>query len=136
MKLIPDAAPDDEQELEIIAACRRGDRVAFRSLYERHYRRVHRTALCLGTPTAELEDVTQEVFTAAFSKLDRFQGGHFGHWLHRVCANVVTDHHRRRRVRDTVRKLFRISEEEEIAGGPGPEAAAQRSQAQAQVAQI
>jgi RNA polymerase sigma-70 factor (ECF subfamily) len=90
----------------------------------------------MGTPPAELDDVTQEVFTSAFSKLHRFGGGNFGHWIHRICANVVTDQHRKRRVRETFRKLWRADPDEETAKNPSPEGLAARSQAEAHVAQI
>src|SRR5581483_8181338 len=90
----------------------------------------------LGTPASELEDVTQEVFTTAFSKLDRFQGGNFGHWLHRICANLVNDRHRKRRVRETFRSLFGASPEAEADRSPGPEAKTVRAESERQVAFI
>lgn len=135
MTVIPQAAANDPEESDLIQSCRDGDRIAFRRLYELHYRRVHRTAACLGTPAGELDDVTQEVFTSAFSKLDRFQGGNFGHWLHRICANVVTDHHRRRRVREGLRRLLGMGAPD-LAPEPQPDVAAARAQAQEQVAVI
>jgi RNA polymerase sigma-70 factor (ECF subfamily) len=90
----------------------------------------------MGTPPAELDDVTQEVFASAFGKLRRFDGGNFGHWIHRICANVVNDHHRKRRVRETFRRLWRADPAAEAEKGPTPEGLAARSQAEAHVAQI
>ena len=136
MAVTRDASYLDAEETELLARCRSGDRFAFRLLYNRHFSRVHHIARRLGTPAAELDDVTQEVFASAFAKLDRFGSGNFGHWLHRICANVVTDHHRRRRVRDTFRSLFKTEAEETEARGPGPEGEAARAQAERQVAQI
>jgi RNA polymerase sigma-70 factor (ECF subfamily) len=136
MAVIPDAASLDVDDVDWVARCKAGDRAAFRQLYERHFRSVHRTAQCLGTPPGELEDVGQEVFSHAFRSLERFSGGNFGHWLHRICANVVTDHHRRRRVRDTFRQIWGRTADDEEARGPGPERASVRAQAQQQVAQI
>jgi RNA polymerase sigma-70 factor (ECF subfamily) len=136
MAVIPNAASLDVDDADWVARCKAGDRTAFRQLYERHFRAVHRTALCLGSPPGELEDVGQEVFSHAFRRLDGFTGGNFGHWLHRICANVVTDHHRRRRVRDAFRQIWSRTADEQEARGPGPESASVRSQAQQQVAQI
>ncbi|HEX4622057.1 MAG TPA: sigma-70 family RNA polymerase sigma factor [Myxococcaceae bacterium] len=136
MAVIPDAASLEVDDVESVARCKAGDRAAFRQLYEQHFRSVHRTALCLGTPPGELEDVGQEVFSHAFRRLDQFTGGNFGHWLHRICANVVTDHHRRRRVRDTFRQIWGRNTDVEEARGPSPEGASVRAQAQEQVAQI
>lgn len=136
MNVIPQVVPDEALEAEWIARCRRGDRAAFRPLYDLHFRKVHLTARCLGTPASELDDVTQEVFATAFSKLNRFEGGNFGHWLHRICANVVTDRHRKRRVRELFSRITGQESDAEHDRAPGPEANAVRSQAQQQVAFI
>ncbi|MHB8420887.1 MAG: RNA polymerase sigma factor [Myxococcales bacterium] len=134
MPSVPNAAtPDDEAEL--LARCREGDRGAFRALYARHFARVHGTARRLGTPPAELDDVTQEVFASAFGKLDRFGGGSFGNWLHRICHNVVTDHHRKRNVREAFRRIVGAPQENH-AEGPSPETAASAREASAQVSAI
>ncbi len=134
MPSVPNAATADDEQ-EIIARCREGDRSAFRILYSRHFDRVHRTARRLGTPPAELDDVTQEVFASAFGKLDRFGGGRFDHWLHRICANVVTDHHRKRHVREAFRRLFGGAREE-VSPEPSPESSAAAREASARVAAI
>jgi RNA polymerase sigma-70 factor, ECF subfamily len=136
MAVFPDETHSDAEETDLLARCRGGDPSAFKTLYDRHFARVHHTARRLGTPPMELDDVTQEVFVSAFSKLDRFGGGNFGHWLHRICANVVTDHHRRRRVREGFRRLWGAEGDEQESRGPGPESAASRSQAERQVALI
>jgi RNA polymerase sigma-70 factor (ECF subfamily) len=125
---------DESDELALIAQCKAGDEAASRRLYLRHVPAVYRWARRLGTPAAELADVTQEVFTKAFRHLDRFQEGAFEHWLSRICTNVVTDHHRRRRVREAFGALFSPAETDETASGP--ERDLQRSQAETQVAQI
>ena len=132
MTVVPVEVPEDEW----VARCRKGDRSAFRALYDLHFAKVHRTARVLGTPASELEDVTQEVFTTAFQKLNLFAGGHFGHWLHRICANVVNDRHRKRRVRDAFRSLFGGAPELEQDKSPGPEAKTLRAESEAQVAFI
>jgi RNA polymerase sigma-70 factor (ECF subfamily) len=132
------AATADAEEDELIARCRAGDRAAFRELYGRHFDMVHRMARRLGTPPAELDDVTQEVFTHAFGKLHRFGGGNFGHWIHRICANVVNDQHRKRRVRETFRQLFGGGRDAdaEASPEPSPEGLTARAQAEEHVAQI
>jgi RNA polymerase sigma-70 factor, ECF subfamily len=100
MAALKNAAAADADEAVLISRCRAGDRFAFRELYDRHFDMIHGLARRLGTPSAELDDVTQEVFSNAFNKLARFGEGNFTHWIHSICANVVTDHHRKRRVRD------------------------------------
>ncbi len=96
---------DDERatDISILSRCRNGDRTAFRDLHRLHYPFVFRMARRLGTPAAELDDVCQDVFLAAFKNLDRFKEGQLASWLYRITANIVTARHRRRRVRE---KLF------------------------------
>lgn len=93
-------------DTELVGRARAGEMSAFRSLYVEHFPAVSRIARRLGIPSAEVDDVTQETFAKAFQKLDRFHGGNFGFWLHRICANVCTDHHRRRNVRETFGRLW------------------------------
>jgi RNA polymerase sigma-70 factor, ECF subfamily len=75
------------------------DEAAWRQLYESNFDYVFRTARRLGTPAEDVEDVVQEVFLVVHRKLHHFEGGRFTTWLYRICANVVMDRNRRRRVR-------------------------------------
>ena len=141
LRVEPAPAPpeaDEARTLALVARCREGDGAAWRALYAAHFDFVHRTARNLGTPPAELDDVAHDVFAIAFRKLDRFQEGQLTTWLYRICANVVTDHHRRRRVRSALMAVFgpAADPEFEVARGPSPEAQLQQAQAQAQVAKI
>jgi RNA polymerase sigma-70 factor (ECF subfamily) len=97
------ALPDDA---DLFARCRDGDPAAQRAFYDRYARFILRTARRLGIPPEEIEDVTQEVFSIAFRKLDRFQGGQITTWLYRICSNRVQHHHSSRRVRQALARLF------------------------------
>jgi len=136
MTVIPRQVSVEHELNEWIARCREGDEAAFRVLHDAHFAQVHRTARALGTPPSELDDVLQEVFASAFSRLAQFHGGDFGHWLHRICANVVTDRHRRRRVRETFRRLFGASLQEEADPAAAPDRSTEQAEARAQVAAI
>jgi RNA polymerase sigma-70 factor (ECF subfamily) len=83
----------------LVERCRVRDESAWRELYDGHFEFVHRVAFRLGTPTAELDDVVQDVFVIAYRRLDQFDHGRFSTWLYRICANVVSSRHRHRRVR-------------------------------------
>jgi RNA polymerase sigma-70 factor (ECF subfamily) len=86
---------DDDRK--IVEAIRGGDTEAFNCLYHRHFRRIYNFAIRkLGDP-AEAEDVTQEVFTAVFSCLDRFQGrSDLVVWIYGICRNILNNRLRRR----------------------------------------
>jgi RNA polymerase sigma-70 factor, ECF subfamily len=129
-------ASAEEEELGLVQRCLSGDEAAFRTLYQRHFAAVHHLARRLGTPHGEIEDVTQEVFTYAFRKLDRFEGGSFSNWIHRICVSAVTDHHRRRRVRERFWQFWSTEREAEHLRGPTPESEAATTQAEQRVGQI
>jgi len=68
-----------------------GDRQAFEQLYRGHCDRIY--ALCwrmCGGDKALAEDMLQEAFIRAWSKLHLFRGdSKFGTWLHRLTVNVI-----------------------------------------------
>jgi RNA polymerase sigma-70 factor (ECF subfamily) len=89
---------DEDQNLVTLALG--GDVPAFESLYRRHRDRVHGLVwrLC-GCNQALAEDVLQETFVRAWTKLHLFRGESlFGTWLHRLALNVALSD-RRIRVR-------------------------------------
>jgi RNA polymerase sigma-70 factor (ECF subfamily) len=83
----------------VIAACRAGDRDAFRLLFERHKDRVYSVALYFfGGDEATAHDITQQVFLKLFSRIGQFQGeSEFSTWLYRVTTNACVDEQRKRR---------------------------------------
>lgn len=84
---------------DVVARCRAQDQSAWKELYDAHFDFVYRVARRLGTPAAEAEDVVHDVFEVVFKRLDQFEEGRLTTWMYRITANVVSDRHRRRRVR-------------------------------------
>lgn len=88
--LKPIAVQRDEDS-DLVALARKGDRVAFEKLYRRHRNRVFGLVwrLC-GGDNALAEDLLQEAFVRAWQKLDSFRGAsRFSTWLHRLSVNVA-----------------------------------------------
>jgi RNA polymerase sigma factor (sigma-70 family) len=93
--------PDDE----LAAACARRDEsaharrlaeAAFRSLYDRHAKRL--LAFLGGRVSmAVLDDVHQDVWAKAWRAMAGFRGGNFRAWLHQIARNVIVDHLRKRK---------------------------------------
>ena len=108
--------PADSDLAPLVARCRGGDATAWRQLYDAHYDFVLGAARRLGIPTAELDDVLQESFLVAFRKLDAFRDGRFSTWLFRIVANVVSNKHRRRRIRDAFAALLGRAEPQHQRG--------------------
>lgn len=74
---------------ELVARCRKGDQRAQLEIYNKYYKAMYNTALRIVNDTAEAEDVMQEAFIKAFSKLDSFQGkSTFGAWLKKITVNL------------------------------------------------
>lgn len=74
---------------ELVARCRKGDQRAQMEIYSKYYKAMYNTALRIVNDTAEAEDVMQEAFIKAFSKIHTFEGkSTFGAWLKRITVNL------------------------------------------------
>ena len=75
----------------LIARAQQGDRVAARSLYDAHSRRVHRLVFRLCGGDEEMaRDFTQDTFIRVFDKLSSFRGeSAFATWVHRIAVTVT-----------------------------------------------
>jgi RNA polymerase sigma-70 factor (ECF subfamily) len=93
------ATLETDRLARVIERCRARDETAWKELYDAHFDFILRVARRLGTPEGEAEDVVHDVFVIVYKKLDEFEGGRLTTWLYRIAANVVSDRHRRRRVR-------------------------------------
>jgi RNA polymerase sigma-70 factor (ECF subfamily) len=90
---------DREVSAEIIAACRAGDRDAFRVLYELYKDRVYSVSLYFfhGDETTAA-DITQQVFLKLITTIAQFKGdAAFSTWLYRLVVNACQDAARRRK---------------------------------------
>ena len=79
-----------------VDACRRGDREAFRVLFEAHKDRVYSIALCFFDGNDALaKDITQEVFLKLMTTISQFQNrSEFSTWLYRLITNTCLDRKR------------------------------------------
>ncbi len=74
---------------ELLARCLKGDQRAQLEIYNKYYKAMYNTALRIVNDPAEAEDVMQEAFIKAFSKLNTFQGkSTFGAWLKKITVNL------------------------------------------------
>jgi RNA polymerase sigma-70 factor (ECF subfamily) len=84
---------------EILAACRSGDRDAFRSLYDIYRDRVFSIALYFfHGDRAAAGDAAQQVFLKLLTQVAQFRGdAEFSTWLYRMVVNTCVDMTRRRK---------------------------------------
>ncbi len=83
----------------IIEGCRKGDRDAFRVIYDIHKDKVYSIALYFfHGNTATASDVTQQVFLKLITDFEQFRGDSaFSTWLYRLVVNTCIDTARRTR---------------------------------------
>ena len=91
----------ERTEAELIAAVLKGDAASFEPLVQKYSPRVFATARRYARRESEVEDIAQEVWLKAFSKLSSFRGeAPFEHWLMRMtvrtCYDFLRGHQRNR----------------------------------------
>jgi RNA polymerase sigma factor (sigma-70 family) len=85
---------------EIIDQCREGSQKAQFQLYKLYYRPMFSICMRLINNAAEAEDVMQEAFLNAFTKIDTYKGEvSFGAWLKRIVINRSLDYLKKRKVK-------------------------------------
>lgn len=77
---------------DLVARARSGDHAAFEAIMRRHNRLLFRAARGVVSDDAEAQDVVQESYLRAFTRLDAYRGdAALGTWLARIAINVAMD---------------------------------------------
>lgn len=80
--------PKDQHTNQLILSCKTGNKKAQFSIYKQYYKAMFNTAFRIVNDRFEAEDIMQESFLSAFTKLDSFSGDvTFGAWLKRIVIN-------------------------------------------------
>lgn len=99
-------------DLELAALATAGDRRAFGELVRRHNAGVRGVLMRMGADPATADDVAQDAFITAFSRISDFRGeGAFAGWVKRIAARLYL-----KRVRQ---RLPELDSEPEAWGGEG-----------------
>jgi RNA polymerase sigma-70 factor (ECF subfamily) len=118
------SAVDDR---DLVEATKRGDREAFRTLFERYHRRAYALAYGVVRQQDDALDIVQDAFIKAHKHLDKFEGtSSFYTWLYRIVMNLAIDHLRKhRRVRPVELDEQSLAESDDpllpklLGGNPG-----------------
>lgn len=87
----------------LLQQCLNQDATAQLKIYESYYRSMYNTALRIVKDSKEAEDVMQNSFLNAFTKLHTFKGEvPFGAWLKRIVINNSIQHYNTRKKKNTV----------------------------------
>lgn len=80
---------DNQVDLQLIEATKKGDSRAFDILVMRYQTKVFKIVARLVKDPSEIMDVCQEVFIKAYRALDKFRGdSSFYTWLYRIAINT------------------------------------------------
>ena len=80
----------------MVDAARRGERDAFRALFETFKDRVYSIALRFTGDESLAMDIAQDVFVKLFASIGEFRGdAAFATWVYRLVVNQCLDHRRR-----------------------------------------
>ena len=73
---------------QLIERCKKGDSNAQMQIYNGYYKAMYNTAYRILKDEFEAEDIMQEAFLTAFTKLNSFKGEvAFGAWLKKIVVN-------------------------------------------------
>ncbi len=94
--------------------CQAGDTDAFGVLYDRYIEKIYRFIYYKIFSKETAEDLTSDVFTKAFQKIDSFDAGkgNFSAWLYRIARNTVIDHYRTRKATLPIDDVFDVAFDE------------------------
>jgi RNA polymerase sigma-70 factor (ECF subfamily) len=115
----------DVDESELIAAARKGDQGAFAELYRSHQSYVH--GVCRNILRDDsVDDVCQDTFLVAFTRLDTFAGtAKFKSWITRIAVNQCLMTRRKRRhyvsvalEEDVLDKYILVAKDAVLEGAP------------------
>jgi RNA polymerase sigma-70 factor (ECF subfamily) len=95
---IPTHGRDPVDDRDLVLAAQRGERDAFKTLFERYHRRAYALAFGVLRHQDDAMDVVQDAFIKAHKYLDKFEGNSsFFTWLYRIVMNLAIDHLRKHR---------------------------------------
>lgn len=88
---------------QLLQLCKTGSQSAQLEVYNRYYKAMYNTAFRIVKDSFEAEDVMQESFLNAFTKLDTYRGEvTFGAWLKRIVINNSIYHYRKQQKNNEV----------------------------------
>ena len=99
------------RHLDLVEACKRGDQKAQFELYRLYHAAMYNTTLRIVGDSNDAEDVMQEAFLKAFTKLETYRREvSFGAWLKRIVINKALDFLRLKREQFSLEEAGEIGE--------------------------
>ncbi|WP_318344598.1 RNA polymerase sigma factor [Flagellimonas baculiformis] len=103
----------------LLQSCMQGKQSAQMEIYNRYYKAMYNTAYRIVKDPAEAEDVMQESFLSAFTKMHTFKGDvTFGAWLKRIVINNSIYHYKKQqknRTADLDDIMYKVEDNDGVA---------------------
>lgn len=103
----------------LLLLCLKGKQSAQLEVYNRYYKAMYNTAFRIVKDSAIAEDVMQESFLSAFTKLESFKGEvTFGSWLKRIVINNSIYQYRKQQKKNEVALddvIYKVEDNDGIA---------------------
>lgn len=107
-----------EEDFALVVAARAGDRNAFGGLYRRYARMVHGILLA-RVPSADVDDLVQDVFLRALPRLASLRDvQRFGPWLSAITRNMANDYFRKTKPESAITESLSEDDAPEPAARP------------------
>lgn len=100
----------------LIDSCRKGKRKAQSELYRIYYKGMYAVCLRMVGNPVDAEDVMQEAFLSAFSKIETYKGQvSFGAWLKKIVVNRSLDFLKKKKIQfEDVEKHTKIIDDSDF----------------------
>ncbi len=103
----------------LLQLCLKGNQSAQLEIYNRYYKAMYNISLRIVKDSAEAEDIMQESFLNAFTKLHTFKGEvTFGAWLKRIVINNSIYHYKKQQKKNEVALedvMYRVEDNDGVA---------------------
>ena len=116
-------AKSNQTDLQIIRCALAGDKEVFGLLVQKYQNRLFNSMVQITRNELEAEDVVQDAYVLAFSKLSTYKGNSaFFTWLYRIAFNVAISRMRRKRPTVSLQGKDERSRLDFPDHGPAPDA--------------
>jgi RNA polymerase sigma-70 factor, ECF subfamily len=96
---ISQSLPDADSLSLLLAKAKKGDQVAFGEIYNLYFKKIYRFIFFRVGHKEIAEDLAEEVFLKAFTKISSVQENKaFEGWLYQIARNLVIDYYRQKKL--------------------------------------
>ncbi|MDR0794621.1 MAG: RNA polymerase sigma factor [Tannerella sp.] len=105
----------------LVDRARKGDQQSMYRLYKMYVRAMYNVCIRIVANQLDAEDIMQEAFASAFSKLGAYKGeASFGAWLKQIVINKSLNHIKKQKIwfadTEQLPEMEDVSDEDELSG--------------------